>query len=253
MSSFRHLISTALTAITLAASVANAADQPSPQPVLRIEGGMHTAHIKNCSVDASGRICLTVSEDKTARLWDTTTGALLRILRIPIGDGFEGQLFAGALTPDGGTAWISGFTAKEWDNAGCIYVMDTASGRCVGRIGGYPQPVFDIRFSKSGELVAIVGGGFGVEVCDARTGKLLALDGPYEGDANGVDWYGNDALATVCYGGKVRIYNLKGEWYAKGSEKAKTLTPRKVVETADGKAPQNCEIRTGWQVPGSGF
>lgn len=71
------------------------------QPVLRIEAGMHTAVIRRVSADAAGRLALTVSDDKTARLWEIATGRLIRVLRVQIGDGNEGELHSGALSPDG--------------------------------------------------------------------------------------------------------------------------------------------------------
>src|SRR5712671_1184265 len=41
--------------------------EPSREPILRIETGMHTATIFRIGVDASGKFMVTASDDKTAR------------------------------------------------------------------------------------------------------------------------------------------------------------------------------------------
>jgi WD40 repeat protein len=58
--------------------------EPSPEPILRIEAGMHTAVIRQVGVNAEGRYLVTGSDDKTARVWEMATGRLLRILRPPL-------------------------------------------------------------------------------------------------------------------------------------------------------------------------
>ena len=61
---------------------------------------MHTAVIWRISSDATGSYLLTASADKTAKLWDATSGELLKTFSPPIGHGNECRLFAGALSPD---------------------------------------------------------------------------------------------------------------------------------------------------------
>ena len=53
----------------------------SAEPILRIETGMHIAKSNRISTDAAGKYLLTSSQDKTSRLWDASTGTLLKIFR----------------------------------------------------------------------------------------------------------------------------------------------------------------------------
>jgi len=92
--------------------------EPPTEPFLRLEAGMHTAVIRGISVDAAAHLLLTVSYDKTARLWSPDDGHLIRVLRPPIGTGHEGHLEAGALSPDGRIAAVGGWTGWDWDGAG---------------------------------------------------------------------------------------------------------------------------------------
>jgi WD40 repeat protein len=48
---------------------------------------MHTAPIRRIATDAAGRLAVTASDDKTARVWDVASGRLLQTLRIPVDQG----------------------------------------------------------------------------------------------------------------------------------------------------------------------
>ncbi len=110
-------------ALVLAGSLLGA--EPAAKPFLRIEAGMHTAPIRRIATDAAGRVALTCSDDKTAKLWSLEKGkegTLLRTFRLPIRDGVAGKLYACALSPDGSTAAVAG-------SEGEIYLLAATSGR----------------------------------------------------------------------------------------------------------------------------
>ncbi len=105
----------AIIAVAVLAGAARAEDLPDRRPMLRIEPGMHTAVIRRIGVDAACTLMVTGSDDKTARLWALPEGGrespkLLRTLRVPIGEGYEGRVNAVALSPDG--RWVA---AGGWD------------------------------------------------------------------------------------------------------------------------------------------
>ena len=101
-----------------ATRAARAEQLPDQRPVLRIDPGMHTAPIKRIGVDAACNLMVTGSDDKTARLWALPEGGrgtpeLLRTLRVPIGEGNDGKVYAVALSPNG--KWVA---AGGWDATG---------------------------------------------------------------------------------------------------------------------------------------
>ena len=71
---------------------------------------MHTAAIWRIGVDAACTRLATPSDDKTVRLWSLPDGRLERTIRLPIGAGNGGKIYAAALSPDG--RWLA---AGGWD------------------------------------------------------------------------------------------------------------------------------------------
>ena len=89
------------------------AESFSSDPILRVEAGMHTAVIRRISTDKENRIIATASTDKTAKIWELSTGKLLRTIRVPIKHGHEGKVNAVALSPDGKTIAVAGWTGLD--------------------------------------------------------------------------------------------------------------------------------------------
>ena len=73
------VLSLLVTYCLLADGVAQEAETTDP-PRLALEAGGHTAVVKRVLFRPSGDEVLTVSEDKTIRIWDTTTGELRQTL-----------------------------------------------------------------------------------------------------------------------------------------------------------------------------
>lgn len=110
---------------------AHAAHLPTA-PLLRLETGMHTASINSIATDAQGRWLVTASDDKTARIWELASARLLGVLRPPQGEGYEGKLWAVALSPDGNTVGVAGWTGddREHPRTGTGWRRASVSGAC---------------------------------------------------------------------------------------------------------------------------
>jgi WD40 repeat protein len=106
------------------------ADGLPTAPIIRLELGMHSAQINQVGTDAQGRFVLTASNDKTARLWDVSSGQLLRIFRVPSDtSSANGELNACALSPDGRLVAVGGYD-------GNVYLFDRQSGAIIRRLSG---------------------------------------------------------------------------------------------------------------------
>jgi WD40 repeat protein len=191
---------------------AQTAAQPSAQPVLRIETGTHTAVIRRIGVDAAGRYLVTGSDDKTVRVWELATGRLQRALRPPIGEGYEGKIYAVAISPDGRLIAAGGWTGYEWDKQHSIYLFDQGSGRLALRMSGASNVVNHLAFSPDGtRLAASLGAGAGIRVFRVSDGAEIGRDTGYGADSYSLDFDRAGRLVTSCFDGYLRLYdrNLK--------------------------------------------
>ncbi len=180
------------------------------RPFLRLESGMHTAPIIRIDVDAAGRYLVTGSNDKTARIWDLRDGRLLRTLRVPLGAGNVGKVYAVALSPDGDTVAVGGWTGPKKRGGENIYFFDRASGVLKRLIAGLPNVIIDLTYSKDGRyLAATIFGANGVRVYETKAYTEVAKDSDYGDHSLGADFDAAGRLVTSSYDGYLRLYDAR--------------------------------------------
>jgi len=128
--------------------------EPPTDPIFRIESGMHSNAIRRIATDKDGRWLVTVSPDKTARVWNIAENRLQNILRIPSNTNHEGILNAVAMSQDGKTVAVGGTAFNDGQSGNSIYVFDRASGKLLRRLIGLPDVVFSLAFTQDGNYVA---------------------------------------------------------------------------------------------------
>ncbi len=185
--------------------------EPATEPLLRLNTPMHFAPVESISADAAGKLVLTASQDKTARLWDGESGELLRILRPPAGEGDEGRLYACALSADGRLAAVGGWTKAGYSGSGNhnIYLFDTAAGGMVQRLSGLGNVILDLEFHSGGALAAALGGIDGIRIWRPSSGgyRLAARDSDYGDSSYDITFSHDGRLASVSLDGHIRLYD----------------------------------------------
>ena len=194
------------------------------EPILRINSQMHNDGITKIDTDVAGKYLLTVSVDKTAKLWDATTGDLLKTFRPPIDHGKEGMLFATALSPSGKIAAVTGVTGLEWDRKIYIYLFNTTTGQLIQRLTVLDKGITgitginDLEFSIDGNyLAAALTDVEGVviyktnlqsldDMSNLNVSKFKILTG-YGAQSKNLTFDYTGRFATVCYDGKIRLYD----------------------------------------------
>ncbi len=183
---------------------------PPAEPILRIETSAHNAPIRALDVDAAGRYAVTASEDKTARVWDLSSGRLTQTLRPPVGPGNDGKLFASAITPNGAIIAVGG-----WSPDNDVYLFDRASGAMIQRITGLPNTITQLAFAPDGlSLVIGLWGKHGIRLFSTSSqwrgaSTEIGSDAQYDGEVYRTR-YSPDGrqLATASVDGLVRLYDV---------------------------------------------
>ncbi|MBS4097541.1 MAG: hypothetical protein KGZ83_11985 [Sulfuricella sp.] len=178
------------------------------QPILRIETGQHLALITRISADAAGRFAVTASEDKTVRVWDGHSGRLLQVLRPPIGDDRLGAVYAAALSPDGESVAVGGYSSFS-GSGHALYLFDRASGtlRKNGTLSGLEAPIHQLAWSKDGQFLAVGLRQQGLRVFRGNL-QFVGSDPEYNEVIYGADFSRDGRLAVASLDGSLRLYRI---------------------------------------------
>jgi WD40 repeat protein len=175
------------------------------EPILRIEAGQHVAMTRRIDTDAANHFAVTASEDKTVRVWSLADGRLERILRLPIDYGDIGKAYAVAISPDGNTIAVGGWTGPPSNQN--IFLFDRASGTLKQRLSGLPNVVYHLVYSADGRRLAASLADNGIRVFDALNGyRLLPSDTQYGNDSYSAHFDRTGGLVTASYDGFIRLY-----------------------------------------------
>ncbi|UZR94721.1 caspase family protein [Chondrinema litorale] len=129
------------------------------KPMLVIDPKGHSARINDVMFTADGKTLISVSDDKTIRVWNSTNGELRKTIRGEIGEGANGKLVAGAISPDGQLIAVGGYLPKDE-----IRLIHLNSGKQIGLLYGHSNVVTDLKFSGDGHLLASASGDKTVKV-----------------------------------------------------------------------------------------
>ena len=172
---------------------------------LRIESGMHSAMINRIApVGDDGLV--TVSNDKTVRLWNAD-GTARAVLRPAIGTGDAGALYALAVA--GSRLAVAG---QPVPGGAMITLIDSDKRRQLGTIN-MPSSLgaaTSAAFLADGTLLAVGFEHGGIRLLDLARAKLAGEDGDYGGEVTAIAADGRGRLA-VSAGDGIRLYATGGE------------------------------------------
>jgi WD40 repeat protein len=175
------------------------------EPILRIEAGEHSARILRIDTDAANKFVVTTSYDKTARVWSLPNGKLDRVLRLPIDYGNIGKAYSVAISPDGNTIAVGGWTGPVPHHN--IFLFDRASGAMKQRLGDLPDVINHLAYSTDGKRLAASLSNYGIRVFDAvNSYRLLPSDAQYGGDSYSAMFDRAGRLVTSSQDGVIRLY-----------------------------------------------
>ncbi len=126
----------------------------------------HFAYVSSASFSSDGRYILTGSSDKTAKVWDSLTGKVLRTFA-----GHTEEVYSASFSGDG-----KRIVTGSWDQTAKVW--DALTGKEIITLSGHSGPVYSSSFSTDGKRILTSSKDKTAKVWDALTGKeLLTLTG----------------------------------------------------------------------------
>ncbi len=184
-----------------------AIDASGTRPIIRVDPGTHSAPATGIRFFDKGTKIVTVSLDKTIRIWRSRDFKLLRTLRIPIDFGLEGRLYFADVNPQGTRLVAGGHTCFEWEKRACLYVFDLKTGRMLQRVSGLRGTIANLKFSSDGKTLAVGMTEGGVVFFNALDFSVKAKDEAFGSAAAGLDTSANGYTAVSGLDGYLRIYD----------------------------------------------
>ncbi|HEX8990846.1 MAG TPA: AAA family ATPase, partial [Anaerolineales bacterium] len=172
-------------------------DVSSGNPLMTISG--HSGEVMAIAYSADGSRLATGSADKTAKIWDASTGKLL--LDLPAGQtDIVGSV---EFSPDGKRI----ATASD---VKVVKIWDSATGQLFLTLQPIPDPfVGNIVFSPDGKRLAVASGSTTISVWDATSGSLLHEFRPDGGPDIIAFSPAGDRLASANFDGTIDLLDVE--------------------------------------------
>ncbi|MEQ8712390.1 MAG: caspase family protein [Cyclobacteriaceae bacterium] len=155
--------------LILATCLSATAQDYKPKINLNING--HNGKVNDLLFLPDGQRFISISEDKSVKIWDAATLEVIERLDTEYGPGYQGVFYSGALSPDGKYLALGGLPLNEMEE-NYLIVIDIENKKIIGPVEGHYDAVSDIVFDDSGEFIFSGGMGNVLSIWKLKNGTL---------------------------------------------------------------------------------
>lgn len=180
------------------------------RPRLVLDPGGHSGGVKEVIFTPDSKRLITISQDKTIRIWSVVTGELESTIRLAIGAGADGSLYEGALNPNGRILAVSGQPLEKGKQGVFIYLIDLESEQVALAMRvpkGMPSA---LDWSKNGRILAVGNFNGTVSLYDpAKRGFQGVLPGKHNAPVQDVSYHPSGRYVVSSARDKtIRLWDL---------------------------------------------
>jgi WD40 repeat protein len=132
----------------------------------------HSAKVHNLLFTPDGHKIISVSEDKTIRIWNAETGEMVHKFESQIGDGPEGMFYSSAISPDGKLLAVAGYPVST-EKENYIIIIDLEKNKQVSTAVGNTNVINTLSFSGDGRYLASGGDDNAVKIWKVESASTL--------------------------------------------------------------------------------
>ena len=122
-------------------------------PRIVINSMGHSARVNGLFYMPDGTQMISISEDKTIRMWNVATGEMIKKFESQIGTGYEGTFYASDLSSDGKMLAVAGYPVST-EKENYVIIIDVAKGTQIGTaMAGSPDAINAVGFVYDGKYL----------------------------------------------------------------------------------------------------
>jgi len=178
------------------------------EPHLVLNSAGHTARVARMLFTPDDKRVISVSNDKSIRIWDVASGETISVLRPPIGAGLDGELLAAAISHDGRYLAVGGDTARLSTDTKAVYLIALERGRIEHVLDGHLGSIHALAFSPDDEHLVSGSSDRTARIWNVASGAcehvLEGLPGTAMGAACSPD---GKFVALACYDSTASIWS----------------------------------------------
>jgi WD40 repeat protein len=205
------------------------------RPMLVLDPGGHTAFVKHVFLTPEADRVISVSEDKSVRVWDVLSGETVFTVRLPAGPDIEGTPFGAALSPDGKRLAVGGFPLVRGRNIP-IYELSVGNGELLSVTSGAREVIRSLHYSADGKQIAVGCTDGTLQVYDFAAKKwIYEVAGAHARGIGQLRYNPKRAMvATVGFDREVKVWSLANKDKPTAALNLKEQGPNTVDWTSDG-------------------